>query len=403
MNPRSPSTDPTQTAAVAPAGVSALSQALQEEIPAAVQLRHELHGHPDLSGKEEPTVRRVLTALGTDDAVDVAGGRLVRVGGPGPAVGLRAELDALPVVERTGLPWASTNGSAHLCGHDVHLAALVAVTRAVRRVGPPVPLVAVFQPREEAVPSGAADIVASGALAAQEVGAMVAVHVQPRIPTTTFSCVPGAVNASSDDFAITLHAYGGHAGYPHTTGDPVLAAAEIVVAIQGIVARQIDPVRPVVVTVGMLQAGDAPNVIPASSRLSGTIRAFDPADRDRLIAKIRQLAEHTAERHSCRADTSIETGEPPLTNDPDLAAAVARWVTRTARTGVDLRSCGADDFSYYGQVCPSAMVFYGVGDAAPTSPGLHHPQFAPSDEDVAGVAECLLAGYLAGAELLTSP
>ena len=189
---------------------------MNDELPAAIALRHDLHANPDLSGAEEQSARRLLAALGVEDTPDVAGGRLVRFGGPGPAVGLRAELDALPVVERTGLTWASQNGAAHVCGHDVHMAALVAVARALRTSGLPVPLVAVLQPREETVPSGASDLVASSELRSQQLGAMIGVHVQPRIPSGVFSCTPGVVNASSDDFTLVLQAHGGHAGYPHT-------------------------------------------------------------------------------------------------------------------------------------------------------------------------------------------
>lgn len=378
--------------------------ALVGELPAAVALRHELHANPDLSGVEEQTARRLLAALNVDDAPDVAGGRLVRLGGPGLAVGLRAELDALPVVERTGLEWAAMNGAGHVCGHDVHMAALVAVARALRTSGQPVPMVAVLQPREEATPSGAADLIASDELAAQQLGAMIGVHVQPRIPSGTYSCMPGVVNASSDDFTLVFSAHGGHAGYPHTSGDPVLAAAEIVVALQGVVARQIDPLHSAVVTVGAIHGGNAGNVIPDSTRVLGTVRAFDAGDRAHLLAKVRQVANQTAERHSCVLDCKIEPGEPPLANDTQLAALTGRWIESTvALTGVELRSCGSDDFAYYGSHCPSAMVFYGVGDASTSSPGLHNARFAPPDEDVAGVARTLLAGYFAGCELILGP
>ena len=386
-------------------GLSEVAQAsLLGELPAAIALRHELHAHPDLSGAEGETARRLLAALGAGDCPDVAGGRLVRIGGSGPAVGLRAELDALPVQERTGLTWASQNGAAHVCGHDVHMAALVAVSRALRTSGMPLPLLAVLQPREEAVPSGAADLVASDELSAQELAAMIGVHVQPRIPSGTFSCMPGVVNASSDDFTLTLTAHGGHAGYPHTSGDPVLAAAEIVVALQGVVARHVDPLHPAVITVGSICGGEAANVIPDTTRILGTIRAFDAGDRSHLVEKVRQVAVQTADRHSCVLDCQIEQGEPPLANDPQLASLTSQWIeSAVGLSSRDLRSCGSDDFAYYGSFCPSAMVFYGVGDATTSSPGLHHPQFAPPDSDVSGVAQSLLAGYFAGCELILGP
>ena len=211
------------------------------------------------------------------------------------------------------------------------------------------------------------------------------------------------MNASSDDFTITLRAHGGHAGYPHTTGDPVVAAAEVVVGLQAVVARQVDPLRPAVITIGSLRSGDAPNVIPDTATVVGTVRAFDADDRSHLLGRVRLLAAQAAERHSCQVSVEHEPGEPPLANDPALASLVDRWIGSTVGlTGVDLRSCGSDDFSYYGTACPSAMVFYGVGDGGAASPGLHHPEFAPPDSDIEGVARCLLAGYLAGCALMGS-
>ena len=171
-------------------------------------------------------------------------------------------------------------------------------------------------------------------------------------------------------------------------------------AVQGVVARQIDPLRPAVVTIGSIHGGEAANVIPSSTSIRGTIRAFDAGDRARLVEKVRLVAAQAAERHSCQLECRIHPGEPPLANDPRLAALVGRWLeSTTGLTGVELRSCGSDDFSYYGSHCPSAMVFYGVGDASAASPGLHHAQFAPPDDDVEGVARSLLAGYFAGCEL----
>ena len=375
--------------------------ALEAELPAAIELRHELHSHPDLSGSEGPTTLRLLDALDATGSPDVHGGRVVRIGGDGPAIGLRAELDALPLVEQTGLPWASTNGASHACGHDVHMAALVAVVRALRSVDAPLPVVAVLQPREEAVPSGAADLVRSQALLSESVGAMIGVHVQPRLAAGTFSSMAGAVNASSDDFRIVLRAMGGHAGYPHVTGDPVLAASEVVVSVQALVSRRVSPLNPAVVTVGSIHAGHAPNVIPDVAVLEGTIRTFDSADRELLGSKLRQVVERAATVHDCSAEFVLNAGEPPLINDGPLANATERWIgSLTARVPVDLRSCGSDDFSYYGEMCPSVMVFYGLGDAELSTPGLHHPAFAPSDDEVRGIAECLLAGYFAGCELL---
>lgn len=384
---------------------AALRDALDRELADAVRLRHDLHAAPELSGSEYQTAARVAAALGEPDAPQVAGtGRLVRIGpADGPCVAVRAELDALPVVEQTGVPWASANGAMHACGHDVHLAALTALGRAARSVaspatgGLPAALLAVLQPREEAYPSGAKDIAASAAFTAQRPAAVIAAHLQHQVPAGTVSAAPGTVNASVDDFEIRIEGTAGHAGYPHLAVDPVPALCQAVLALQQIASRRTDPTHAVVVSVGMLQAGQATNVIPASSSARGTLRALDPADRPLLRDWLREIAEHTARSYGCRATVTIEESEPALVNSEPLAA--ASWpVLREAGFGIDtsFRSCGADDFSFYSPMAPILMLFVGSGGAFT----LHHPEFLPPDEAVGQVATVMLAGYLAALTLL---
>ncbi len=386
------------------ATADALWAALDLEIPEAIELRHALHREPDGSGDESRTAQRVAAAIGAGPGTEVRGARLIRIGGEGPTVGLRAELDALPMRDDTGAQWASTNAFTHACGHDVHMAALAACIRAISAVGPVLPVLAVLQPREEAIPSGAADLVDAQAFAGEDVRAIVGVHVQPRIPGGTYSALPGAVNASADEFDIRISAFGGHAGYPHVTGDPVVATAYLITALQTLVSRRIDPLHPATLTIGSVHAGEAPNVIPDSAFISGTLRAFDEADRQLLQQEVARMADSIAALHRCTAETQVRIGEPPLINDPSLTRLVDSWIDDTGTLGsVELRSCGADDFAYYGSLFPSTMVFYGIGDATPDSPGLHHPRFLPSDDDVAGVARCQLAGYLAACEMVLGP
>ena len=384
--------------------VAALRDQLEREIAPAIELRHAVHREPDGSGNEGATAARIADAIGLGPGTEICGARLIRIGDDGPTVALRTELDALPLREITDVPWASTTGFMHACGHDVHMAALVACARAINAVGPILPVLAVLQPREESIPSGAFDLVNANAFDGHDVRAMVGVHVQPRIAGATYSALPGAVNSSADDFVTTIRAHGGHAGYPHTTGNPVVAAATFITALQTLVPRRIDPLHPAVVSVGAVHAGDAPNVIPDSAHVTGTLRAFDEADRSLLQADVARVAELTAALHQCTAETEIKVGEPPLINDTDYTRLVDQWIAGTTQLAAsDLRSCGADDFAYYCSLFPSTMVFYGVGDATPESPGLHHPRFLPSDDDVAGVARCQLAGYLAACEMVLGP
>ncbi len=383
--------------------LGALRDAVRRELPAAARLRRELHARPSLSGREEPTLNQLLDALpGGAGAERAAGGTgaVLRIGGPGPAVGVRAELDALPITEATGAAWAAGNGAMHACGHDLHMAALSALARALHQVGPPVPMLAVLQPREEGNPSGAVDMLGSGLLQAHQVAAMAAAHVQPLLEAGEVACAPGVVNASADEFVVTMSGRPGHAAYPHLTRDPVLALAQFVVTVQQLVSRNTDPMRPAVVTVGTLAAGDAANAIPGTATAQGTIRSVTDAHRDLLHERLREVAHGTALAHGCTADVTIVRGEPVLDNDPALAAATAAELTRLGVTVTEpLRTCGADDFAFYGEVAPALMLFVGTGGQP--GAGLHTATFLPGERAVADVADALLAAYLAGCAAIT--
>jgi amidohydrolase len=389
------------SAALAMAELSArLRAGVAAELDAAIALRHELHAEPEPSGSEHRTAARVAAALGEPDAPAAAQtGRLIRIGSSGgPCIALRAELDALPITERTGVAWASRNGAMHACGHDVHLAALAAVGRAARAAGSDLPaaMLAVLQPREEAIPSGARDLVTSGALDAHQPAAIVAVHLQHQLPRGTVAAAPGTVNAATDDIHITVQGTGGHAGYPQLAADPVLALCQTVVALQSVVSRRTDPTHATVVSVGMLEAGQAANVIPSTARAWGTVRVLDEADRPGVQRTIREIVEHTCQAFGCRGTVSVDQGEPALVNDQALTAATWPWL-RAAGFDVDttFRSCGADDFSYFTHGRPALMLFLGSGGEH----ALHHPSFLPADEMVGQAASALLAGYLGALSL----
>jgi len=341
----------------------------------------------------------MAAALGAPDAPAVAGtGRLVRIGpAAGPCVAVRGELDALPIAERTGVPWASQTGAMHACGHDVHLAALAALGRAARRVELPVAFLAVLQPREEVEPSGARAMAAADAFVAQRPSAIVGVHLQHQLPPGTAAAPVGGVNASADDFEIVVEGRGGHAGYPHMAVDPVPVLCQIVLALQQIVSRRTDPTHAAAVSVGTLAAGHAPNVIPATARASGTLRALEPADRPALRAALLQIVEHTGQAFGCHATVTIEEGEPALVNDEVLTTGSWPWL-RQAGFAVDtsFRSCGADDFAFYAASTPTLMIFIGTADTI----SLHHPEFLPPDDAIGQVADAMLAGYLGALNLL---
>ncbi|MGC3954163.1 MAG: M20 family metallopeptidase [Propionicimonas sp.] len=384
-----------------------LSEQLHAVLPEAQELRRELHRHPDLGGLEQPTADRLRQALPGLETIPAAEtGFLTRLGPDGPAVALRAELDALPVRERTGVPWAATNGAMHACGHDVHMAGVWAVLQAARRLPSlPAGLLGVFQPREEVQPSGGAEIASCGLLEQQELRAMIGVHVQPRLPTGVASAGGGGVNAAADEFDILVHGEPGHGAYPHISIDPIPVLASIVLGLQELIGRTIDPIRPALITVGEIRAGASHNVIPASGSLHGIIRTMHDEDQTHLHAAIRRLAEHTARARGARAEVRIVTGDPVLSNDLRLSR-----LTEPLLAGFGLlpaaepfRSLGADDFSHYSRLAPGLMIFVGSGHGSYLPGrheiGLHHPEFLPDDEAVAQVAAAFAAGYVAGAHL----
>lgn len=369
-----------------------VNAALDKEIPSAIELRHQLHADPRVSGGEDETAAAVVETLGWGEGVPVAGtGRFV---GPADAVVLRAELDALPVVEQTGVPWSATGAAMHACGHDVHLAAVVAAAHAIAASDPHAPVAVLFQPREETAPSGGLDVVRSGVLARYAARAVLAAHVQPQLPPGVIGVRPGVVNASVDEFEIVVRGRGGHAGYPQLARDPVLAISAVVLALQQLVSRRVDPVRGAVCTIGRVCGGTAANVIPDEASLLGTLRLMDPQARPALFAALGDVARSTAEAYGCTAELTRRSEEPQLTNDPALAAALALRLEQAGLpVDAEWRSFGSDDFSYYGDDRPSLMAFVGVDGGA----GLHEPRFLPPDDTVELVARVLVESYLAAA------
>jgi amidohydrolase len=378
--------------------IDLLFRSLEKYVDDALVLRRRLHADPRLSGDEQDTTEMVVEALGLPAQRLPEGGALVRVGDvEGPAIGLRAELDALPVVEVSDVPWRSTNGAMHACGHDVHIAAAWAVARAVQDAGGPLPLLLTLQPREEKLPSGAKDVTLSEEFGRHDLRAFIGAHVQPRLPQGMFAATPGPVNAAADQFSIVVHGRPGHAAYPHLTADPVVAAADLIGTLQHLISRQVDPTNPTVLTVGSISGGNSPNVVPAAVRMDGILRTFDEHERVRLHGAIESTAEAIADVHGCDAEVEVSLGAPVLLNDPALATSAATWIEQTGlEHAPPLRSCGADDFSYYCPLVPSLMVFVGVGTGGPDDPGLHHPDFLPSEETVGQVARAMLAAYLGG-------
>jgi amidohydrolase len=384
-----------------------LLDGIERELPLAVELRHRLHAHPELAHAEEGTAAMIADELPVECRPAAGTGRIARLGPQGlGAIMVRAELDGLPIEERTDAPYRAVGGTMHACGHDVHMAALVALVRAAHSLGDslPAPLVAIFQPSEEAYPSGAQQL-ARGELLAMAPKAIVAAHVHPELPWGTVALDPGTVNASSDNIEITVTGEPSHGAYPHRGRDPLLAIAHVVIALHAQVARRIDPHGPAVLTIGVLEGGDAENVIPARAQARGSLRAHRLEDRAVLRAMVEEIAAGVAAAHGCRATVTLFPGEPALSNDPTIIAA-ARELLSGARLepAPAWRSCGSDDFAFFGSLAPLAMGFVGLDGAEGFSPHpLHHPELLPPDTAVAAVARVQAVLYAAAASLPERP
>ncbi len=371
--------------------IDAIKAAADDVYPEVVALRRALHRHPELSGEEDETARRVadwLEDLGLDVHTGVYGTGVVATlegGEPGPTLLLRADMDALPIREDTGLDFASANeGVMHACGHDLHTASLLgtATILAAHREQVHGQLRLCFQPHEERIPGGAKFMIEHGVLdAANGMPAPEAAfgqHVKPDLPPGTLGVRPGGFMASTDEVYVTVQGTGGHAADPHQAVDPVYVASEIVGALQSIVSRRCPPGVPSVLTIGRLVADGATNVIPDTARLEGTFRAMDEEWRFRAHGLIRQLVRRTAEAHGATAEVEVREGYPVLHNDETTTALVqkaAREYVGPERMVDADRWFAGEDFAYILQKCPGTFYQLGVG----SEHGLHTAQFDPDE------------------------
>jgi amidohydrolase len=283
----------------------------------------------------------------------------------------------------------------------VHMASLVALTRAAQALGDslPSPLLAIFQPSEEAYPSGAEQLVRGG-LAQTALVAVLAAHVHPELRWGTVALDPGAVNASSDSVEILVEGRPSHGAYPHLGRDPILAIAQIVVALHAQAARRIDPGVPSVLHVGVLEGGATENVIPAQARARASLRAYTSEDRETLRSLVEEAVVGIAAAHGCRGSVQLISGEPALENDPQITARARELLDETGLAPAEQwRSCGSDDFAFFGALAPLAMAFVGL-DGAPgfERRPLHHPEMIPPDDAVGVLARVQAALYVAAVE-----
>ena len=378
-----------------------LLDGIAREEQRALELRRRLHAQPELAHAERATAEAIAAELPVASVTDAGTGRLARIGpGDRAPVAVRAELDALPIRERTGAPFSARGEAMHACGHDVHMAALVALARAAHAIADqlPAPLLVVFQPSEEAYPSGA-ELLAHGRLAEIRPAAIVAAHVHPEIEWGAVALDAGTVNAASDSVEITVEGRPAHGAYPHRGRDPVLALAQIVVSLHAQLGRRVDPFGPAIVNVGVIEGAGAENVIPERARARAALRAYRSEDREALRQMAVEVVEGIAAAHGCRGRAEIIAGEPALENDALIVAGTRRLLDSSGFALVpEWRSCGSDDIAFLGALAPLAVAFVGLAGADGfNARPLHHPELLPPDAAVAQVARVQAALYVAAA------
>jgi len=354
-------------------------------------LRRDLHRHPELAFAERRTadvLERALSAIPrvTVRRVSETGlvGRVPGRSADAPVVAIRGDIDALPITEETGVPWASeTPGVMHACGHDVHATWAVGAAHLLA-ANPAAGAVAVLlQPAEE-VGRGAAAMIAAGAL--DGVSAIFSGHVDLRFPVGTVVATAGPMAGSTDEFVIELVGTGGHAARPHEARDPIVAAAHVITALQTIVSRRVPPGEPAVVTVGTVQAGTASNVIPARALLTGTLRAVHPETRAILHEAVVATAEATARAHGVAARVSVHPGTPPIVN-PERASTWAQDAVRAlfgaeALVKLPEPNLGGEDFAVYLEHLPGCFVRIGAQPPDGRAVPAHTSVFLPDERAI---------------------
>jgi amidohydrolase len=363
-----------------------MKRGLEAEVAAltgqVVSWRRDFHRHPEVAFQEKRTaavVREFLERLGLEVRSAAGTGLVAALEGrtEGKTVALRADMDALPVQEVGGREYGSLNkGAMHACGHDGHMAMMMAAAKILtgRKKDLGGRVVFLFQPAEEKPPGGAKRMVEEGAL--DGVDAVFGLHLWQSFPTGKIGVIPGPMMAHSDNFDLVLRGRGGHGAMPHTAVDPIVAAAQIIMNCQTIVSRSVNPLKPCVVTFGTIHGGTTHNIIPAEVGLSGTVRTFDRAVQALAEKRLREITAGTAKAFGASGRVKYEVGYPAVVNDAamvDFAVGVAKRVLGDGCIQRFDPIMGGEDFAYYLQKVPGAFIFLGAGDGH-ESPH-HHPAF----------------------------
>ena len=365
--------------------------------PDLVALRRDIHAHPELSLEEIRTAALVadrFKALGLKVRTGIGGTGVLAVlrgGKPGPVVGFRADMDALPITEETGLPFASTQravrdgrevGVMHACGHDVHTTVLLGVATVLSRLKGDIAGTVLFvaQPAEEGG-QGARRMLEDGLFKDIKPSAMFAFHVDDAFPAGIIKYVPGYVTANSDGFSLTVFSEGCHGANPHLCVDPIVVGAQVLIALQVMISRQIDVHKDTVITVGSFHAGSASNIVAQRADLKATVRTYGDEQRQAVREKIERTIAGVCQAAGAQYDLDYAQGIPAAYNDPELtkqAKAVASRLLGQANVIQGEAGMVAEDFSYFGREAPAALLWLGAQREGSTAT-LHSPHFAADE------------------------
>lgn len=366
-----------------------------------IAIRRDIHAHPELAFQEMRTSKliadlltqwgiEVHTGVGKTGVVGVLKGS-IDTGKPRRAIGIRADIDALPMLEKTDLPYASTiKGCMHSCGHDGHTATLLCAAKYLAEHRDFEGVVNfIFQPAEEAPPGGAKAMIDDGLFERFPCDEFYGLHNRPNLPMGHIGCAKGAAMASSNSFTVYIKGKGGHAAMPHKTIDPVVIAAEMILAMQTVISRRKDPGESGVLSVTQVHAGDADNIIPDEAMLNGTVRTFDMALVDQIEADMKRIVETLPQMYGASGTLEFRRGYPVLVNadaQRDFVLDVARKVLGDASVHSNFpRRSGSEDFAYYLQKVPGA--FFNLGGARDmqnpqSSCEVHNPHYDFNDESI---------------------
>ena len=359
-----------------------------ELFPNVVQWRRELHKIPELAFEEFETaafVSKILTQYNIAHQTQIAKtGIVALIEGKNPnkrCIALRADLDALPILEGSTHAYISKNeGKMHACGHDYHTASLLGVAVIISQLKAHLEgsVKFIFQPSEEKMPGGAAVMIANGVLENPKVNLIIGQHVSPELPTGSIGIKAGEFMASADEIYLTVKGKGGHAAFPEKINDPIIAAAQILIALQQVVSRKKDAFTPAVLSFGKVIAEGATNVVPDEVHIAGTLRTMHETWRKEAHYWIKNIAENSAKSLGCTCEVDIVVGYPCLHNDEALTTKVsllAKEILGEEKIVAIDKRMGAEDFAYYSQEIPACFLRIGTGSKPETQYGLHTPQF----------------------------